>query len=102
MVVNGKEYALWGQFIEDKAQWIGGTLQELQDSFPTIGEPPPPTKITDIRLEPNGKDDAMFTVEGEDYSCAGSTEFLGVTAGEKGWITLYCYGHEWRIKKPGL
>lgn len=70
MEVNGKTYPLWGQFVEKKAQWIGGTLQDHECEESTI--------ITDIRLEPNGKDSAMFTIKGEAYSCAFDVRYGGV------------------------
>lgn len=101
MIVNGKEYPLWSQFVEKKNEWIGGTLEELEDSFPQLSdEGSPKTKITDIKLEPNGKENAYFSVAGEDYGCGGSTDCLGIVGGEDGWITLSGYGgHRWRIKK---
>src|ERR1035437_1831959 len=101
MIVNGKEYPLWSQFVEKKDEWIGGILEELEDSFPRLSMYQNPDtldplnfrqqKITDIRLEPNGKDNAYFSVDGEDYSCGGSTDCLGICPGEEGWITLSGY-----------
>lgn len=102
MKINNKEYPMWGQFIENKSEWIGGTLQEVNDSFPRVyaGEIDG-TIIADIDLRPNGTDSAYFEVKGEKYSCGGDVEFLGITAGDEGWITLSGYGgHRWRIKKP--
>lgn len=97
--INGKYYPLWSQFVERKEEWIGGILEETQDSFPQIGVGGK-TIITDITLKPNGKDSAYFSVEGEDFGCGGSTECLGITGGEEGWITLSGYGgHTWRIKQ---
>lgn len=103
MIVNGKEYPMWSQFVEGKEKWIGGVLQDRGDSMDVAlglsaggwcG-----TEITDITLKPNGKDSAMFNVDGKDFSCGGSVTCLGVTAGEDGWITLSGYGgHTWRIK----
>lgn len=58
------------------------------------------TEITDIRLEPNGKDSAMFEVCGKDFSCSFDVGYGGITSGEPDWITLSGYQHEWRIKKP--
>jgi len=33
MNVNGKEYPLWGQFVERKEEWIGGLLLDEGDSM---------------------------------------------------------------------
>lgn len=101
MEVNGKFYPLWGQFVEKKSEFIGGVLEDHDNSFPATGEITP-TRIKDIRLEPNGADEASFIVEGNDYTCAGSTSCLGVSGrGEPGWITLCGYGgHTWRFRKP--
>lgn len=96
MVVNGKEYPMWSQFVERKEEWIGGGLKDFDRTFGDI----PETSITDIQLLPNGKDSAMFEVVGEDYSCAFDVQHGGITAGEDGWITFSGYGgHTWRIKK---
>lgn len=96
MIVNGKEYPMWSQFVEKKEEWIDGGLQDLDTTFGDI----PETTITDIQLLPNGKDSAMFEVVGEDYSCAFDVQYGGITAGEDGWITFSGYGgHTWRIKK---
>ncbi|MDD4970706.1 MAG: hypothetical protein PHT07_14865 [Paludibacter sp.] len=102
MIVNGKEYPMWSQFVERKDEWIGGKLQELSDSYPRVSDDESSeTTITDIRLEPSGNDSAYFSVDGLDYGCGGDVHYLGVTAGEEGWITLSGYGgHTWRIKQP--
>ena len=66
ITINGKQYPMWSQFIERKDEWIGGILQEMEDSWPQITDGPSKgTKITDITLEPNGEDSAYFSVEGE-------------------------------------
>jgi len=92
--VNGREYPMWGQFIERKEEWFSGVLQDLEGG--EIQE----TEIIDITLKPNGETDAFFMVHGKDFCCGGSTEFLGITAGEKGWLTLSGYGgHKWRFKQ---
>ena len=101
ITINGKQYPLWSQFVERKEEWIGGILEELEDSYPQIGDSGK-TIITDIKLEPNGKESACFSVDGEDFGCGGCTTVLGVTAGEEGWITFSGYGgHTWRIKQKG-
>jgi len=103
MEVNGKFYPLWGQFVEKEGEWIGGTLQEVQDSFPvlSVDSQLDGTDITGIELKPNGEGSAFFEVSGKDYSCGADVRHLGIIGGEEGWITLSGYGgHTWRIKKP--
>lgn len=100
MEVNGKEYPLWSQFIERKAEWIGGILVDEDCSF---GSRPPATEITDITLEPNGKDSAFFAVEGKDYGCGFDVRYGGISGGDQvgdGWLVFSGYGgHTWRIKQ---
>ena len=63
LTVNGKQYALWSQFVEGKEKWIGGLLQDHGD--PTdrhLGFSGSEGTITDIVLRPNGKDSAFFEV----------------------------------------
>jgi len=92
--VNGRYYPLWSKFVHAKADYIGLKLQDLT-------EPDAVTKITDIRLEPNGKDSAMFCVDGEDWGCGSDVHHLGVIPGEPGWLTFHGYGgHMWRIESP--
>lgn len=103
ITINGRQYPLWSQFVERKDEWVGGILEDFGDSMDKRmfgNDAHGKTKITDIRLEPNGKEDAFFTVAGEDFECGFSTEVGGVTGGEEGWITFSGYGgHEWRIKQ---
>lgn len=103
MEVNGKDYPLWSQFVERKEEWIGGILEELQDSFPQGVGKASQTEITDITLTPNGDDSAKFNVEGKDYGCGFGVEYGGVVGGEDGWITFSGYGgHLWRIQQRVL
>ncbi len=99
--INNKIYPFWGQFIEKKEEWIGGILEEIQDSFPNmIPDGGVQTKIIDITLTPNGKEHAFFTVCGEDFNCGFCTSVGGIGPGDEGWLTFYGYGgHKWRIKK---
>lgn len=103
ITINGRQYPLWSQFVEGKDKWIGGTLEDFGDSQDRhmFGDGAHgKTRIMDIRLEPNGKEHALFTVAGEDFECGFSTEVGGITAGEEGWITFSGYGgHEWRIRQ---
>jgi hypothetical protein len=98
--INGKIYPMWNQFVEKKEQWIGGILEDSGDSIDRhMGAEKMKTKIKDITLEPNGEESAMFHVIGEDFSCGGDVEHLGITAGESGYMTFSGYGgHSWRIK----
>ena len=66
ILINGKEYPLWSQFIEKKETWIGGILEDFGDSmdiefFGIYAHGT--TKITDIILRPNGTDSAWFAIE---------------------------------------
>jgi len=102
MVVNGKEYPLWSQFVERQNEWKGGILEDFGDNFDRgMGANPMVTEITGISLKPNGKDSAFFTVEGKDFRCGFDVKGGGITAGEEGWITISGYGsHTWRFKQP--
>lgn len=101
LVINGKEYPLWSQFVEEKEKWIDGTLQDFGDGLDYhMGCGKMETKITDIQLLPNGDDSAMFEISGKDFSCGFDVGHGGITAGEDGWLTFNGYGgHEWRIKQ---
>lgn len=100
--VNGKTYPLWGQFVDRKQEFIGGTLQDSGDSMDRIvGLDSGTTVITGITLTPNGKESAAFTVHGEDFSCGFDVRYGGIVGGTPGWLTFSGYGgHTWRIKKP--
>ncbi len=93
MIVNGKEYPLWSQFVERQAEFVGRTLE---DHDPDCGVAT--TKVTGVTLEPNGKDSAFFSIEGEDFRCGFDVTVGGVAAGEEGWITFQGYGgHRFRM-----
>ena len=104
LLVNGKYYPLWSQFVERKDEWIGGVLQDFGDSIDTkLGlakEGGVSTVIIDVTLEPSGEDSAFFSFEGEDFSCGFSVKHGGVVGGEEGWITFSGGGgHKWRVKQ---
>ena len=101
MEVNGKEYPLWGQFVEGKEKWIGGVLLDSGDAMDRrMGLEGGGTIITDITLEPNGEKSAFFSVCGEDFSCGFDVGVGGIGGGEEGWLTFYGYGgHTWQIKE---
>jgi len=100
MLVNGREYPLWNQFIEKKDQFIGGVMEDDGDSMDrAMGLEQLITEITDIQLVPNGEESAMFQVVGKDFTCGFDVEFGGVGAGKEGYVTFRGYGgHTWRIK----
>lgn len=100
MKCNGKEYPLWGQLVENKDKYIGGTLEDFGDGFDSMmGMPPGSTKITDITLKPNGDDSAFFEIVGEDFGCGFDVAHGGIGGGESGWLTFHGYGgHKFRIK----
>ena len=95
MIVNGKEYPLWSQFVERQNEWIGGILQDLD-----MGDCSE-TTITGIELIENGKKSAFFSVKGTNFNCGFDVRYGGVTGhGESGWLTFKGYnGHIWRIKR---
>ena len=96
IVINGREYPLWSQFVHRKAEWIGGRLQDLD--MGEVNE----TKITDVILHENGKDSAWFEVRGDGWGCGFDVQYGGVTGGKPDWLTFCGYGgHTWRIQKKG-
>ena len=95
MIVNGKEYPLWSQFVERQKEWIGGILEDHDMGMLMK------TEITGIELVPNGDDSAFFSVDGKDFSCGFDVNYGGIQAGEEDWLTFSGYGgHTWRIKQP--
>jgi len=101
IVVNGKTYPMWQQFVQRKDEWIGGILEDFGDLMDqAMGYEGYVKKITDIRLEPNGETSAMFSVESDEFNCGFDVEYGGVAAGEEGWLTFSGpMGHSWRIKQ---
>jgi hypothetical protein len=99
MIVNGREYPMWSQFVEKKEQWIGGILEDFGDSMDGHIGLPKGNIITDIQLKPNGEDSAYFEVNGTEYDCGGDVQHLGISGrGEEGWLTFSGFmGHTWRI-----
>jgi len=97
MIINGRQYPLWSQFVDHKHEYIGGILQEFQnpDEDGNLVE----TEITDVILQPNGNDSAYFSVIGKDFSCGFDCQYGGIVSGEEGWITFEGFAeHRWRIK----
>lgn len=105
--VNGKAYPLWDQFIRGKSKWIGGIIEDFGDSMDRAlfgaEETNNTTKITDITLEPNGKDSAFFEIKGESFCCGFDVHYGGISGNqESGWLTFSGYGgHTFRIKGVG-
>lgn len=103
MIVNGREYPLWSQFVERKQEWIDGELTDYGDSLnEALGfvVEPMTTTITDITLKPNGKDSAFFRVVGEDFSCGFDVKVGSITVDDNGEsdIIFYGYGgHRWKM-----
>ncbi len=96
MVVNGKEYPLWSQFVEKKDKWIGGKLEDCDMGVVSK------TEIVDIKLEPNGKESALFMIYGKDFNCGFDVAHGGISGeGKKDWISFSGYGgHTWAIQEP--
>lgn len=95
MEVNGRFYPMWGQFVEKKAQWIGGILVD-EEQLANGAQ----TEIVDITLEPNGPDSAKFCVKGKDFECAFDVRMGGVGPSNHGkeWLSFgWTYG-KFRIK----
>lgn len=102
MIINGKEYPMWSQFVEKQEEWIGGTLMDGGDNIDRrMGAEPITTTITGIELKPNGEDSAFFSVIGEDFECGFDVQFGGIGGNqEDGWLTFSGYGgHTWKIKQ---
>lgn len=103
-LINGKYYPLWQQLIDKKDFFIDGILEDYGDdadrAMGLVGaENPAITTITDITLEPNGKESAMFTVHGNDFSCSFDVQHGGISGnGEIGWLTFSgALGYRFRI-----
>jgi len=93
MKVNGKEYNMWGQFVERQNEWVGNLLEDFDMGMYAT------TTITGISLIPNGEDSAFFTIEGEEFSCGFDVRYGGIGAGDEGYMTFNGYGgHTFRIK----
>lgn len=98
MIVNGKSYPLWSQFVENQERWIGGILHDPGDVMTN----PCTTKITGIELVPNGKSSAFFRIKGEDFDCGFDVSCGGVRASEEEGLKFVSYGGDtFSIKEPG-
>ena len=72
LVINGKHYPMWSQFVEKKHEYIGGTLIDTEYE-------PTPTEIVDIILRANGENSAYFEVVGKDFSCGFDVNHGGIS-----------------------
>ena len=106
IVINGKYYPMWQQFVHRKDEWVGGTLIDYGDMFDRHyykdGTYPMKTKIIDIQLKPNEPDSAFFEVRGEDFTCGGDVKYIGLmpTKAKAGGIFINGFqNHEWEIVK---
>jgi len=99
IVINGKTYPLWQQFVDNKAQYIGGTLRDYDYEDDVLT-----TEITDITLEPNGIDSACFSVNGKDFGCGFDVSIGGLSNSDRfGKNTIAFrgfHGHTWTITPP--
>ncbi len=102
IIVNGREYPMWSQFVQRQAEWIGAVMEDFGNSVDQgFGLKPKTTRIISIELNPNGTKSALFLIRGESFNCGFDVRVGGVTGGEDGWITFSGYGnHKWRIKNP--
>jgi hypothetical protein len=57
LIINGKYYPMWQQFVDKKAQWVGGKIFNIDMGMTAEA------KLTDIRLKPNGDDSAMIVFD---------------------------------------
>lgn len=109
--VNGRHYPLWQQFVDRKSEWIGGTLQEIDQ---ILGEGPL-CEITDISLEPSDEDSAFFQIHGKtlkfwegyvtgtEYNCGADVRYFGIGGDQEApWLTFSTqWGDKFRIKRKG-
>lgn len=98
MIVNGKEYPLWSQFVERKNEWVGGTLHDLGGM---LDHPCSKTEIIDVTLVPNGEDSAFFGFKGKGYDCGFDVKYGGVAGvDDPPWLHFSgSYGLSFRVKK---
>lgn len=95
--INGKTYPMWSQFVERKAEWIGGELQEFDS---VMGEAPV-TEIIDVTLNPSGEDSAIISFHGKDYSCGYDVQYCGISPhGKEPWLLIQSkWGDQFQVRK---
>lgn len=95
---------MWQQLVDRQTEWVGGTLVDFGDSqdraiFPD--ELPARTRIVEFELTPT-----QFNVRGENFSCGGGREYLGIVGTPRfpidgNGLAIEGYGgHEFHILKP--
>jgi hypothetical protein len=96
--INGKTYPMWGQFVDKKEEWIGGTMMESDRHCGNS----PKEKITDIKMEPNGEESALFLVCGETFNWSCDVRYIGIGCGDNppNGITIHTrFGNSLTITK---
>jgi len=83
MIVNGKEYPLWSQFVERSDEYKGKILVDESAGMETV--------ILNIELQPNGKDSAFFVINGEEFNCGFDVSVGGISSDKKGLISFSGY-----------
>ena len=105
IVINGKIYPMWQQFVQKKDEWIKGTLTDLGDKFDKMfypaGEFPMETIITDITLTMGSPDSAILIFHGKDFDCGSDSQYLCIIPDKdcEGLKFGGFAGHEWIISK---
>jgi len=102
ITIDGKSYPLWSKFVENKHEWIGGTIEE-DPEFPECLSPGGTTTITDISLSKFSEDSdtVVFTIHGKDFDESFNVEYGGVSGGDGDCLEFHvpmCSG--FRIRKP--
>lgn len=69
---------MWQELVDQKDKWIGGTLKEFGDSTDRRIMKPELIGIETIIVDFVLTDD-RFEVVGEDFSCCGARDYLGIT-----------------------
>ncbi len=99
MIINGKEYPMWSQFVEKKDQFIGKKMFDVDN----IMGKSPETIIVDVTLEPNGDDSAMICFIGKDYDCCCDVGYAGVgQSSVKGYMCIYGYSMNFYIESKEI
>lgn len=92
---------MWADLVKQHAKWVGGTLIDHGDSMDRAilkeGILPAVTIIKGFKLTTD-----YFEVIGEDFSCGGSRDTLGITGThvENGLAISGYGGHRFDIVKP--
>ena len=94
---------MWAEFVERKADWIGGTLVDTGNTFGHTGLPIR-TPIVDMSFKKG-----FFAIHGERFSCGGDRTVLGIAprravgqvdAPDDSIFFIGYGGHRWWIEPP--